>query len=109
MLIPESHTPGSERTRKIEDEDLENFIEEYEKPFDLKDNKLYKYVKLEINSEYIIFIRMSVDAYEIVNGEEKPVLIRNFLNISPSTWTKSWASNKSVLKLAAQTDNSSQL
>lgn len=109
VLIPDSHTPGSLKTKEIQDEKLNEFIEEYEKPFDLKDNKMYKYVKLEINKQYIVYIKLCADAYELDNGVEKPVLIRNLLNINPSSWNKTWASNKSSLKLSSQRDNSSQI
>ena len=90
VAIPESAKEGSVVRKEIEDEDLKSFMEENEMEFDVDETKYYKYVKIELNNEYLIFIRTKVDAYEVENGVQKPILIRGLMNIKPNDWIKQW-------------------
>ncbi len=56
----------------------------------LPKGKLYSYKRIELNSQNVIICRFTVDGYDKVGEEVKPVLIRAVNDIGKGMWISRW-------------------
>lgn len=89
-------------------EDFEEFCEENEMEFDVRDDKLYKYQKITFD-KFIIYVRSNVDGYETIKNEKKEILLRNFMAVNPSDWTKKWSTAKSIIMTDCYKNNNAKV
>lgn len=89
-------------------EELDEFCKNNEMEFELEEDKVYVYKKITFES-FIIYVRTAVDAYEVVKGEKKNVLLRNFMNDDPVKWSNQWATAKTVVTTDCYKDNNAKV
>lgn len=110
LVAPADQFPETVRDRNQPlSQELKDFMQENEKEFLCDDGKGYKYIKLTIDDEYYVYVRVSIDAWEEKNSVLKPVLIRSLLNIDSSKWKSEWNTKSALLKLETERSNSSQI
>lgn len=74
----------------------------------MEEDKLYKYQKITFD-KYILYVRSSVDGYELVRNEKKEILLRNFMEIDPRKWMKKWATAKNIVMTDCCDNNTSKV
>lgn len=72
----------------------------------LPKKKLYRYKKIILDSTNVVIVRFCIDAYEEVEGQAIPVLVRAVNDDGKGEWASKWDANSASIKNDIIKDNS---